>query len=318
MGGLRGIIDYNPFDLILPIVKDKNNKNLKKVKTLLKKIHYSIIKILVTLVTAMWMPVHLSDHYYEPERDYCGLYIVAKIELPEFGPTTELLKIFDSRGIVLITITSHQKDLVAYDFVIVDLTGKKHMKKELEKEIKERFGKRLLLLECTDSGIPGFIYNMKGFPLIFNFNDAYLPMAAMSTSSWKNLFEGLTRRFGSGGSVIMWFMGNDAGEGKARRSLNLQGKLSNAERIKMALARLQSFGWGKFELVECDDQGKRVVIRVHDNFEDIVTKDIEGYQNSFIRGFFVGFICTLFNRACRGVETKCIKKGDAYCEFLIR
>jgi len=41
----------------------------------------------------MWMPVHLSDHYYDPERDYCGLYIVAKIELPEFGPTTELLKI---------------------------------------------------------------------------------------------------------------------------------------------------------------------------------------------------------------------------------
>jgi predicted hydrocarbon binding protein len=270
------------------------------------------------LVVAMWMPVHLSDHYYDPERDYCGLYVVAKIELPEFGPTTELLKIFDSKGIVSITITSHQKDLVAYDFVIVDLTGKKHLKKELEKEIKERFGKRLLLFECTDTGIPGFIYNMKGFPLIFNFSDAYLPMAALSTSAWKTLFEGLTKRFGSGGMVIMWFMGNDAGEGKAKVLLNLNGKLTNVERIKIALARLQSFGWGKFELVECDDRGKRVVIRVQDNFEDILTKDLKDYQNSFLRGFLVGLICTLFNKACRGMETKCINKGDPYCEFLIR
>jgi predicted hydrocarbon binding protein len=272
----------------------------------------------VMLMAAMWMPVHLSDHYYDPAREYCGLYIVAKIELPEFGPTTELLKIFDKCGIVLITITSHQKDLVAYDFIIVDLTGKKHMVKELKKEIKKKFGKRLLLFECTNTGIPGFIYNMRGFPLIFNFNDSYLPMAAMSTTVWRSLFEGLMKRFGSGGSVILWFMGNDAGEGKARSLQNLKGNLSNAERIKIALARLQSFGWGKFELIECDDQGKRVVIRVHDNFEDIVTKDIEGYQNSFIRGFLVGFVCTLFNRACRGIETKCINKGDPFCEFLIR
>ncbi|MEM3485739.1 MAG: hypothetical protein QXI12_08965, partial [Candidatus Methanomethyliaceae archaeon] len=238
----------------------------------------------------MQVPVHLSDHYYEPGRSFCGLYIVSKIELPDFSPTAELIKIFNRRGILLLNITSHQKDYVTHDFVIADLTGKEAQKEEILGEIRRIFGHRLVSIECIDTGVPGFIYNVKGFPLIFNFSENYSPVAALSVHTWKTLFQGLIKRFGAGGMTLLWFMGNDAGEGKGLDLVKLKGALSNVERMKIAFARLQSFGWGIFELVECDDKENRIVIRVRDNFEEMAAKEIKGYQNSFLRGFLVGLI----------------------------
>jgi predicted hydrocarbon binding protein len=270
------------------------------------------------VVLSLQVPVHLSDHYYDPGRSYCGLYIVSKIELPDFSPTAEIIKIFNRKGILLLNITSHQKDYVTHDFVIADLTGKDGLKEEILKEIRECFGQRLISVDCIDTGVPGFIYNVRGFPLIFNFSENYYPVAALSIQTWKTLFQGLIKRFGAGGMTLLWFMGNDAGEGKGLDLLKLKGSLNNAEKIKIAFARLQSFGWGIFELAECDDKNNRIVIRVGENFEEIAAKEIKGYQNSFLRGFLVGLISVLFNSPCRGIETKCVNKGDPYCEFVIR
>lgn len=266
----------------------------------------------------MWVPVHLSDHYYDPDKEYCGLYLVSKIELPSFGPTSELIKIFNRRNISLLTINSHRKGDLIYDFIIIDLTGKKRLKEEIRKEILDKFGDRLRLFECIETGIPGFVFNKNGFPLVFNFNDEYTPVAAIGIHAWKTLFEGLIERFGAGGSVIIWFMGMDMGENSARRVMRLKGSFSCPDRIKISLSRLQSLGWGKFEIAECDESGKRVVIRVRDNFEELATLDMEDYESNFLRGFLVGLISVLFGKACRGTESKCIKKGDKYCEFVIR
>ncbi len=192
------------------------------------------------------------------------------------------------------------------------------MKDEIIKEIKESFGDRLIHIECAETGVPGFIYNIRGFPLIFNFSDRLIPVATLSIETWRTLFQGLIKRFGAGGMTLLWFMGNDAGEGKGLDLIKLKGSLTNVDRIKIALARLQSFGWGVFELVECDEKANKIVIRVKENFEENATKDIKGYQNSFLRGFLVGLMSVLFNSPCRGIETKCVNKGDPYCEFVIR
>ncbi len=265
----------------------------------------------------MFIPVHITDHYYDPTKSYCGLYIISKIELPNFSPTAELIRIFNKRSILLLNITSHQKDFVTHDFLIVDITGKEQLKEEILKEIKEKFGERLIQIDCVETGVPGFIYNIRGFPLILNFSGNFSSAAAMSAETWKMLFQGLMKRFGAGGLTLLWFMGNDAGEGEGLDLLKLKGSLTNIDRMKMALARLQSLGWGRFEFVECDDLAGRIVIRAHENFEENVAKEIKGHQNSFLRGFLVGLISVLFNRPCRGVETKCINKGDPYCEFMI-
>ncbi len=192
------------------------------------------------------------------------------------------------------------------------------MKNEIRKEIIEKFGDRLQLFECVETGIPGFVYNKKGFPLVFNINDELIQVAAIGVHGWETLFRGLIERYGEGGTVIIWFMGMDMGENSARRVMRLKGQFNCAERIKISLSRLQSLGWGKFEIAECDEDGKKIVIRVRDSLEELVTHDIEGYESNFLRGFLVGLISILFGKACRGTETKCVRKGDEFCEFLIR
>lgn len=118
--------------------------------------------------------------------------------------------------------------------------------------------------------------------------------------------------------VIIYEMGNGAGESKAAELQLLNSSLSSRDMISMALAQLQSFGWGRFEIRNCDEDGKRILIRIYDNFEDNVTVDMPDYQNSLMRGFLVGLTSIIFNKACRGTIEKCIKKGDEYCEILIR
>jgi len=264
------------------------------------------------------MTVHISDHYYDPYKHYCGLYIVSKLKLPEFGPTSELIRIFDERGIVLMSITSHQKDGLAYDFVTVDLTLKMDQKEAIEKEIRKRFGDKLVHFECADTGVQGYIYNINGFPLVLNFSNTYTQAAALTSSAWKTLIMGMVKRFGTGATTILYYMGNDAGEGKGKMLSELKGPLTNAERMKIGLARLQSLGWGRFELIECDEAGKKIVVRVYDNFEAVITREMLDYQNGLVRGFLVGLVSGVFGKACRGIEEKCINRGDPYCEFVIR
>jgi predicted hydrocarbon binding protein len=266
----------------------------------------------------LWTPVHLSDHYYDPNRDYCGFYVISTIALPSFGPTAELIKVFDERGVILVTITSHHEEGLVKDFVIADLTGRKHLREDLERAIRAKFGKKLIFFESADTGIPGFIYNIRGFPLVFNFSGDYIQSAALSADSWRTLLRGTIQRFGSNGLMILWHMGDDAGENEAKLLTRLKSVMSCPERIKIALARLQSLGWGRFELAECDPDGRRIVIRVYDNFEDTLAMDLENYQSSFLRGYLVGLVSVLFARACRGVEAKCIARGDEFCEFVIR
>jgi hypothetical protein len=266
----------------------------------------------------MWMPVHLSDHYYEKDKQYCGLYVVSKVELPDFSPTAELIRIFNKRGILIVSASIHLVNLTTTDFFIVDLTGKVNLKKSIRKEIIDCLSDRLLLFEFIETGVDGFIYNVKGFPLVFNFSDKYTPMAALGAESWMELLKGLMDRFGESGMVIIYEMGNGAGENKAEELKRLHSSLKCRDLILMALAQLQSFGWGRFEIMSCDEEGKRIRIRIFDDFEDIVTMDMPDYKSSLLRGFLVGLVSKLFYKACRGTIEKCIKMGDEHCEILIR
>lgn len=147
------------------------------------KLKMIIAKTHLPLASPMWMPVHLSDHYYEKNKQYCGLYVVSKVELPDFSPTAELIRIFNRRGILIVSASIRQSNMITSDFFIVDLTGKADLKKRIRKEIMDCLGDRMLLFECIETGVAGFIYNVKGFPLIFNFSDRYTPTAALGADS---------------------------------------------------------------------------------------------------------------------------------------
>jgi len=263
----------------------------------------------------LWIPVSLADHVYDPTKSYCGLYAVSIREPPK-SPTAQIIQLLSMKGMSLISIKSQEKDRMIYDFMIIETTGCTHTKEDLTEEIKEAIGDSLIYLEFVETNVSGFIYNVKGFPLVFNHANEPMPVTAVTHSTWKTFFSGMVKRFGSGGMVMLWFMGNDAGEAEGMEAKILSGKLTVKARLNISLAKLQALGWGRFELAECDEG--RVIIRVFENFEDIVTKGLANYRNTFLRGFLVGLVSVFFNKACRGVELKCINRGDPYCEFMIR
>jgi predicted hydrocarbon binding protein len=105
-------------------------------------------------------------------------------------------------------------------------------------------------------------------------------------------------------------MGRESAE--AMRSLKAL-QLSTTNKINIALIQLQILGWGKYELEIPDN--KRANIKIYDNFECLATKDLKGYQSSFMRGMFTGLAALLLERKVNCIEKKCIRNGDTHCEF---
>ena len=93
--------------------------------------------------------------------------------------------------------------------------------------------------------------------------------------------------------------------------LGLRGK----ELLVEVLKAYQASGWGRVELVRCDLHAANIVLRLYDSFECKVFRDIGRPASQFIRGHLSGLLSGLLGAEVRAIETKCIAKGDPYCEF---
>jgi predicted hydrocarbon binding protein len=107
-------------------------------------------------------------------------------------------------------------------------------------------------------------------------------------------------------------MGRESAE--AMRSLKAL-QLNASNKINIAFIQLQILGWGKYE-IEIPDN-KHINIKIYDNFECMVTKDLKGYQSSFMRGMFTGLAALLLDKKVNCAEKKCIRNGDPHCEFAL-
>jgi len=78
-------------------------------------------------------------------------------------------------------------------------------------------------------------------------------------------------------------------------------------------------GWGKFEIIDYDEAHKRTIIKVLDSavgtsLVNTTSKPVD----HIMRGIMGGMACLIFSSDMDFVETKCIAKGDPYCEFVAK
>ncbi|RLF10226.1 MAG: hypothetical protein DRJ98_06565 [Thermoprotei archaeon] len=60
-------------------------------------------------------------------------------------------------------------------------------------------------------------------------------------------------------------------------------------------------------------------MRFYDLFECVPVKYQKEKPNSeFFRGILSGGLSVIFDKVLLAVETKCIAKGDPYCEFVVK
>ena len=95
-------------------------------------------------------------------------------------------------------------------------------------------------------------------------------------------------------------------------------KISPEDIFRWGVNTLSVAGWGETEIVKLDSKNKVVIFKVTNS---VIA---EGYGRTdhcvdhFIRGSFAGGISVLFGEECDAIETKCIAKGDSYCEFYVK
>jgi predicted hydrocarbon binding protein len=134
----------------------------------------------------------------------------------------------------------------------------------------------------------------------------------------KSWFNRLWEVFGSGAAKIFYEAGVKAGKDAAKffaEKLRLEGEM---------LARFMasvgsSLGWGRFTLEELDMEKNKLRVRAENLFECKLAGKPGEARGYFIRGYILGAATQIFKTENLTIEeTKCIAKGDPYCEFQIK
>ena len=93
--------------------------------------------------------------------------------------------------------------------------------------------------------------------------------------------------------------------------------LSDSETIKFMMTMGAEIGWGNFQLIKYDFEGRKLQIKVTNSaFAEAYGDSKEGVCH-LIRGVLSGLATLLFGQNCVGSETECLATGDKDCVFHI-
>ncbi len=125
------------------------------------------------------------------------------------------------------------------------------------------------------------------------------------------------RHMGTGFGLMLYHTFFDSGTEVYREFFSvLAGRREDQARLFEHVFRLA--GYGVLEVVEFTD--RKLVARVYDSIECKHLGEFEEAESMMIRGLLAGFAAAEWGVDKRDVEpreTKCIKRGDPYCEFVI-
>ena len=124
---------------------------------------------------------------------------------------------------------------------------------------------------------------------------------------------------GPAASLIMYKSGSKYAqnvESNIKRGIiKLWAKLSMESVAKRMLKQFSGWGYGHAEILELNKATLYTRLRVTNSANAL------GYEKSkkpvchFVRGIFAGAATILMDRKMGCLETKCVAKGDPYCEF---
>ncbi len=127
--------------------------------------------------------------------------------------------------------------------------------------------------------------------------------------------------YGSGGLAILYNIGYEIGKGYAlsyKKILERLGIEKSKDVQKMvAEYSLVLNGIGRGEIKEIKFNPFTIIIRLYDNFECSLANKTEYKGSNFVRGIIAGIVEEFCGKKVMVQETKCIAKGDPYCEFYV-
>jgi predicted hydrocarbon binding protein len=95
-------------------------------------------------------------------------------------------------------------------------------------------------------------------------------------------------------------------------------KLGDREAVKFMCKMGAEIGWGHFRLADIRSEPPSMTIEIMDSvFADAYQRETEQGICHLSRGVFGGLAEAIFSQSVVSLETKCLAKGDQFCEIRI-
>jgi len=123
------------------------------------------------------------------------------------------------------------------------------------------------------------------------------------------------RLMGGGFGIVLYHTFFKAGKGVFEAIYSKMARDPETQ-IRLAEAVFRITGYGVAKVEEFTDEVARV--RVYENIECESIKGLENAESSIVRGIVAGFVAGLWGLGINDVaarETRCIRRGDPYCEI---
>ena len=136
----------------------------------------------------------------------------------------------------------------------------------------------------------------------------------MSSAMLRDLVIGTEKMLGSGAIPLWLELGKNAGREFSKRFVKLGFEL--VELTTMLKNFFTEGGWGKMQ-GNVNFKEKEALVTLENS---AIARQINATEPvcHFIRGFVAGVFDVMFNEFTECLETQCIGKGDAYCEFRVK
>lgn len=226
------------------------------------------------------------------------------------GQLRRALKIFSEHNIDLVNISTYS--LPDWDrapvFMFADFTDSDVSIEDIKKMLEQTTGDKVHVKVHPPKR---FIIGELAFPLyIF----PGVRCLILTEYNFREMIKGFYEKMGETAAVFLYHLAYSGGKFIGKY---LAGKLSLKDEALLTevLKFYQACGWGRVKLVKYDPKKLKIAIRIYDSIECGIFKNRDKPVSQLIRGHISGVLSGLLEKEVRVMETKCIAKGDPYCEF---
>jgi len=251
-------------------------------------------------------PLDIVRAVYLPGRKIYG-FIISMRNVP--GALAKTSKVFWKNGINILYCIGVSKEEISDNLLICDFTFSRVVPKEILQQIREV--EDVIEVTIIEPIMPGFVIDYVHFPILL----AGKRCLIIRQELMREIMNGVREEWGSAGNVFLYHMGKRAGALLWKTHSHFTERTEETIRILEAIMKSTGLGEFKFEM---NANGSLFKVIVKYSFEcENQKQETENGQSQFIRGLIAGIIGELLGKNVEVKETKCIARGDPYCEFIV-
>ena len=253
----------------------------------------------------------IGRYVYHPHLDVYGIYIVMRSEILETPSVlVNIFKLFaeNELPIVHFKLSRPQLKEPIRALIFFAIGRRKEVIDSIIEELKRKdYIIEVMLIEPI---FKGFVADTVMFPPTLNGERIVILRQPLI----KMLLNAIVKEYGNGFEVLLYYIGYEYGKLAYATHVEIVGR-DREKMITLSKVLFQLLGFGRMEVADINLKDKTAVVRIYDSIECSSFKNSTRPKSYFIRGMLAGWFEEFFGVKMHSEETKCIARGDPYCEM---